>query len=40
MKPDYRCNDCEWWKEWGMVCTRTYTHAEDLAKKCKHFKKK
>lgn len=37
---DYRCKDCAWWKEYGMVCTYTFTHAGDLAKVCKHFKKK
>ena len=38
IKKDYRCKDCEWWKEWGFICTYTDKHAGDLAKKCKHFK--
>lgn len=38
MSKDYRCKDCEFWKEYGFVCTYTYKHAGDLAKKCKHFK--
>lgn len=37
---DYRCKDCQWWKEYGMICTKLYVHAGDLAKKCKHFKLK
>ena len=40
MSKDYRCKDCEWWKEHGMICTKLYVHAGDLAKKCKHFKLK
>lgn len=40
MSKDYRCKDCEWWKECGMICTKLYVHAGDLAKKCKHFKLK
>lgn len=42
---DYRCKDCEWWKEYGAVCTYaidkfvvTYRPAD--SKKCKHFKLK
>lgn len=40
MSKDYRCKDCEFWKEYGYWCTKLYTHAGDLAKKCKHFKLK
>lgn len=36
---DYRCKDCRWWKEYGSVCTYTFNHTGDLAKKCKHFKR-
>ena len=28
-----------WWKEYGSVCTYTFNHTGDLAKKCKHFKR-
>ena len=27
MSKDYRCKDCEWWKEYGMICTKLYVHA-------------
>lgn len=37
---DYRCKDCAWWKEYGMICTKFCVRAGDLAKKCKHFKLK
>ena len=37
---NYRCGDCRWWKESGMVCTKLYVHAGDLAKKCKYFELK
>lgn len=37
---DYRCKDCQWWKEYGLWCTKLYTHAGDLAKKCIHFRLK
>lgn len=40
MSKDYRCKDCQWWKEYGMICTKLYVHVGDLAKKCKHFKLK
>jgi len=40
MSKDYRCRDCAFWKEYGMVCTRRYIHAGDLAKKCGYFKLK
>lgn len=40
MMKDYRCKDCEYWKEFLMWCTYHYLHAGDLAKKCKHFKLK
>ena len=40
MSKDYRCKDCQWWKEYGWTCTKTYTYRTEAAKKCKHFKLK
>lgn len=40
MSKDYRCKDCEFWKEWNLICTKTYKLHIALDKKCKHFKLK
>lgn len=42
MTKDYRCKDCEFWKEYGSVCTKTYGYIQnpDQCKKCKSFKLK
>lgn len=37
-KKVYRCKDCDWWKEYGSVCTMFYLRTQALSKKCKHFK--
>lgn len=36
----YTCSNCERWKEWGGVCTRTGKLKEAYEKRCKHFKKR
>ena len=35
-----KCKNCEFWKEYGSVCTKTYKLVDESVRKCKHFKLK